>query len=206
VAKAKKPDDDALGVRLHWPETEPTSPIDTPRLRHPGADDAGARPRRRRARPKALPPAGTTSKPIEATSGPAGDGMAETLDRFTERVAVLTKAVDGLRSQLEERSRQVESLSTDLSVGLNSLQEAAEEVGRVRAVLAAQPTDELERQMSELIGEVKATRRSVAMSSTKKKTLDNDAVERIVRSVVERLTETRPAPKTNRSRRSSVAG
>jgi chromosome segregation ATPase len=132
--------------------------------------------------------------------------MAETLDRFTERVAVLTKAVDGLRSQLEERSRQVESLSTDLSVGLNSLQEAAEEVGRVRAVLAAQPTDELERQMSELIGEVKATRRSVAVSSTKKKTLDNDAVERIVRSVVERLTETRPAPKTNRSRRSSVAG
>ena len=209
MAKAKKPDDDALGVRLHWPETESTSPIDRPRLLHSAPEDVGARPRRRRTRPKALPPASVTAAPVETTSALVADaGMAERIDRFTERVAVLAEAVDGLRSQLEEQSRHAETLSTDLSSRLTALQEAADEVGRVRAALTAQPTEGLERQVTELIDEVKATRRSVAVSRTKKKALDDDAVERIVRSVVERLTgkEKAPAPKTSRSRRSSGAG
>jgi DNA repair exonuclease SbcCD ATPase subunit len=132
--------------------------------------------------------------------------MAETLDRFTERVAVLAQAVDGLRDQLEQQSRQVETLATDVTTRLTALQEAAEEVGRVRAVLAAQPTEGLERQVTALIDEVKATRRSVAVSSGKKKVLDADVVERIVRSVVERLTEKPQAPKTSRAPRPSVAG
>jgi hypothetical protein len=57
-----------------------------------------------------------------------------------------------------------------------------------------------------LIKEVKATRQSVAVSSGKKKPLDDAAVERIVRSVVERLTEKPAAPKRSRSRQSSVTG
>jgi len=187
VARAKKKSDDALGVRLQWPDTGPTTPID----------------RRRR---RALPRAGATSAPVEATAKTADNGNADPLDRFAERVAVLTEAVEGLRNQLAENSQQVEDLAADLSVRLNTLQEAAEEVGRVRAVLAAQPTEGLERQVTHLIDEVKATRRSVAVSSNKKKALDDDAVERIVRSVVERLTANAPGPKTSRGRRSSVAG
>ena len=205
VAKAKKPDNDALGIRLEWPETEPARPIDRPRLRHPGADaiESGTR---RRSRRKALPAGGASSPPADAGSQPTENGVADSLERFTERVAVLAEAVDGLRNQLAEHSRQVAGLATDVSDRLGTLQEAAEEVGRVRAVLAEQPRGELERQMTELVDEVKAARRSVAVSSGKRKSVDTEVVDRIVRSVLERLSEQPPAPKGTRARRSSAAG
>lgn len=204
MAKEKKPD--ALGVRLQWPETEPTTPIDTPRLDHPAPEEGDPRPRRPRARRRALPAGGAKSKAIEAPSKPSSNGMADSLDRFTERVAALTEAVDGLRSQLEENSGKVADLVADVSARLTTLQQATEEVGRVRVSLGAERKEGLERQVTELIKEVKATRQSVAVSSGKKKPLDDAAVERIVRSVVERLTEKPAAPKRSRSRQSSVTG
>jgi hypothetical protein len=79
-------------------------------------------------------------------------------------------------------------------------------MGRLRVALTEQPKAELERQVTELLDEVKATRRSVAVSSGKRKSLEADTVERIVRSVVERLTEGPPAAKKSRGRRPSVAG
>jgi len=191
VASAKKPEEDALGLRLQWPETEPTSPMQRRRLGGP----AGR---------KALPPASPAPAPLEATAGPA-NGVAQTLDRFTERIDVLTQAVDGLRSQLEGHSRHVEVVVSDVSDRLNTLKEAADEMLRLRVALTEQPKAELERQVTELLDEVKATRRSVAVSSGKR-SLEADTVERIVRSVVERLTEGPPAAKKGRGRRPSVAG
>jgi uncharacterized protein YoxC len=204
VAKEKKPD--ALGVRLQWPETEPSTPIDAPRLHHRAPEEGDLRPRRPRSRRRALPAGEATSTAIEAPSKASSNGMADSLDRFTERVAALTEAVDGLRTQLEENSRDVADLVADVSARLTTLQQATEEVGRVRAAVGAERTEGLERQVTELIKEVKATRRSVSVSSGKKKALDDAAVERIVRSVVERLTEKPAAPKKSRSRQSSVAG
>jgi archaellum component FlaC len=160
---------------------------------------------RPRARRKALPPASAPPAPLEVAAGPA-NGVAHTLDRFTERIDVLTQAVDGLRSQLESHSRQVEVVVSDVSDRLNTLKEAADEMGRLRVALAEQPKAEIERQVTELLDEVKATRRSVAVSSGKRKSVDADTVERIVRSVVERLAEGPPAPKKSRGRRPSVAG
>ncbi len=153
-----------------------------------------------------MPAAGASSPPVDASSKLADNGVAESLERFTERVAVLAEAVDGLRNQLAEHSRQVAGLATNVSDRLGTLQEATEEVGRVRAVLEEQPRGELERQMTELVDEVKAARRSVAVSSGKRKSLDTEVVDRIVRSVLERLSEKPPAPKGNRGRRSSAAG
>jgi hypothetical protein len=57
-----------------------------------------------------------------------------------------------------------------------------------------------------LIDEVKATRKSVAVAAGKRKPLDSAAVERIVQSVVERLTEAPSAAKRSQGRRPSVAG
>jgi hypothetical protein len=202
VARAKKREEDALGVRLEWPETEPTSPIERPRLR---PESPGQRARASRRSPKALPAASVPSTPPETPSRPP-IGVAETLERFTERIDVLTQAVDGLRSQLENHSHQVVGAVSDVSDRLQTLKEAADEMGRLREALAEQPKGGLERQVTELIDEIKATRRSVAVSSGKRKSLDSDAVERIVHSVVERLTDGLPAAKKSQGRRPSVAG
>jgi uncharacterized protein YoxC len=207
----KKSEDEALGVRLQWPEVEPTTPIGKANLGPRRSTDA-ARPRRASPRRKALPPASTSKEAstptaaVEATSEPA-NGTAETLERFTERVELLTQAVDGLRARLEAHSEQVAGLATDVSERMQTLQEATDEVARVRAALTDQPKGSLEQQVTELIDEVKATRKSVAVSSGKGRRLDADAVDRIVRSVVERLTETTPpAAKRGQGRRSSAAG
>src|SRR5437588_783908 len=80
-----------------------------------------------------------SSPPVDASSKPADNGVAESLERFTERVAVLAEAVDGLRNQLAEHSRQVAGLATNVFDRLGTLQEATEEVERVRAVLEEQP-------------------------------------------------------------------